>query len=175
MKFKAAELDKTAKLATGFIFILLLGFLCLTIFGLLNANSDMVKGTGLAFVIILLVIIGTYITSPSSYTIIEGNIVIKLNSSREIKIPFRETKKIEPIKEERTLKVFGNGGLFGYTGTFRARNTGLHQRWVTDRSKMILIETIHKKYIISPKDPQSFIQICHDYMPEIESSEKTSQ
>ena len=57
-----------------------------------------------------------------------------------------------------TIRTFGNGGLFGYTGYYRNAKFGTMRWFATQRKNYVLIEKINgKKIIITPDEPENFI------------------
>lgn len=55
-------------------------------------------------------------------------------------------------------RVFGNGGLFCFTGWYWCLRYGLYLSYVTHRKKLVLFKTeAGKKILTSPADPQGFV------------------
>ena len=55
------------------------------------------------------------------------------------------------------LRLWGNGGLFGYYGLFRTSRLGKCTWYVTNRSKAVVVVTDARTSLFSPDDPASFI------------------
>lgn len=58
------------------------------------------------------------------------------------------------------IRLFGSGGVFGYIGLFRYKAAGGNILfYVTDKAKMVLIETTDdRRYMISPDDLNGFLE-----------------
>jgi hypothetical protein len=58
-----------------------------------------------------------------------------------------------------SVRLFGNGGVFGGVGYFWNRTFGFFQAYVTSarKSDLVLVETDRQKIIISPRDVNAFI------------------
>jgi hypothetical protein len=103
--------------------------------------------------------ISCYLLAPASYELSDGRLTV-----------FRHlgTKQFGPVVRcsqiaERipfTLRLFGNGGLFAGTGIFWNKRYGVFRAYVTSarHSDLVLVETPTGKIIISPENPQAFVE-----------------
>lgn len=57
----------------------------------------------------------------------------------------------------RSLKLFGSGGVMSYTGIFWNRKTGRYRAFATDPSRSVVLSYPNRKVVITPDDPQRFI------------------
>lgn len=57
------------------------------------------------------------------------------------------------------IKVWGNGGLFSFSGTFRSRELGMFRMYVTDLDRLVLLTIGERKVVMSPDDPEAFIAL----------------
>lgn len=71
----------------------------------------------------------------------------------------RRVKAIETegLNVWKLLRVFGNGGLFSFSGWFRMRGRGVGRVWVTDPANLVLLETDARWVMLSPADRAGFI------------------
>jgi hypothetical protein len=56
-----------------------------------------------------------------------------------------------------TFRVFGNGGLFSFSGEFWNRKLGRFRALATDPSRAIVLRYPRRTIVITPHDPQQFI------------------
>ena len=64
----------------------------------------------------------------------------------------------EPEGLKASLRLFGNGGLFGITGWFWNRRMGRFRAYATDPGRVVLLRyTNGRKVVITPGDVQHFI------------------
>ncbi len=158
MIFKAS-LDTVAKILTIGI-TLLFGASVLLQVSIIKSG----QGAGVAFGIsTLLVIIYAvcYLLHPVQYTVTTTAIVIHRPLGK-ISIPKSEVLTITPLTSEQmkwTIRTFGVGGLFGYFGKFANSKIGNMTWYASRRNNMLLITTTsHKKIVITPDNPDLFIQ-----------------
>lgn len=57
-----------------------------------------------------------------------------------------------------SIRVFGNGGLFSFTGRYWNRRLGSYRALVTDPRKTVVLEFVDRKLVISPEDPAAFLR-----------------
>lgn len=61
----------------------------------------------------------------------------------------------------RTVRLFGNGGLFGYTGFFYNAQYGQVRMMATQLKSIVLIYTSKKQpFVITPDNNEAFIEAC---------------
>jgi len=79
---------------------------------------------------------------------------------RAIKIPLSRDSIIQPTANgfKGAIRLFGSGGLFGYTGLYWSKSVGRFSSYVTNRSHSILIDSDSKKIMISPDDVSGFME-----------------
>ena len=151
MKQKAARSDWLVLLITGLVTIVI---------GILSFKLIW-GGRWLIPLIMIGVWLYCYIYAPRSYEI-RGDFLI---------VNFRiGSKRFGPIVSCQTinlgitcLRVFGNGGLFGFTGWFWSFRYGLFVSYVTHSKKLVLLETeAGRKILTSPADPQGFVDGVND-------------
>jgi hypothetical protein len=103
----------------------------------------------------------TFLYAPLGYEINPHNISI-IRRVNSFVIPRSEILSIEPLSDDemgRAWRLFGNGGMFGYTGWFSSSKQG-RMRWFVSQRKNYIAITLqnHKKYIVSPDDVDGFMQ-----------------
>ena len=150
----SASYDKTTKLISAGIFVLLL-LLALVIPGVFMGCVG------------ALLLVATYAWSPRSYTISERSILVKrlIGTAR---IPFdgiREARIATPDDFRDCIRLLGNGGLFGYYGQFRTARLGECTWYVTNRSNTVVVVTRTGTTVFSPDDADGFLAAIHASVP----------
>ena len=152
METYSASLNIFAKIMTGFVFLL-------AIFGVgLSLFLDPWYGGLVLSVLMTITIVFTYIYSVQSYQITDEALVIKRPFSKFDKIiSFTEIESVRlPDKAEFkwTIRTAGNGGLFGYSGYFMNNKLGAFRMFASNGKNKILIvlKNEHEKIVISPDD-----------------------
>lgn len=63
----------------------------------------------------------------------------------------------DPSAMCRSLRLFGNGGLFSITGWFRNATLGRYRAFVTDPGKSVVLRSPTRVVVLSPADPLGFL------------------
>ncbi len=100
-----------------------------------------------------------YAYSPRGYAVAGGAIVVKrlIGNVRVPPADIREVRAGSPDDFTGVIRLFGNGGLFGFYGLFRTAKLGKCNWYVTDRSKTVIVVTSSRTLVLSPDDVQGFI------------------
>jgi len=149
MRTYAAKLDTISRIIT----------ICVT--GLVGITMYYAGRKGLAepwIWVVIIVLGGCYFFMPTSYAV--DNEAIEINRPiNTILIPVNEVLSAERISVSDLGFGFriGSGGFMGYLGLFRYPSIGWVRMHCTDRSRMVLIKRERKQYIISPDEPDAFV------------------
>jgi hypothetical protein len=66
--------------------------------------------------------------------------------------------EINPKAMARSIRTFGNGGLFGFTGLYWNRKLGSYRAYVTDFQFCVILRFARGVVIITPDDPKAFVR-----------------
>jgi hypothetical protein len=157
MIFKAT-LDKTSKLFTIGMPVLLIGFAIGP-----KLWSTPVNGSAaiIGSIILVFTYIITYALSPTSYEIKEDSMIIH-RPLKDVIIHRSEIVEVHQMEEgklARSMRLFGSGGLFGYFGLFWNKEFGTMTWYATRRDQaMMIITSSPKKLVITPDETDAFMQ-----------------
>jgi len=101
----------------------------------------------------------SYGYSPRGYTISEGSIVVK-RLFGDARVPLegvREARRANRDDFRGCIRLWGNGGLFGYYGLFRTSKLGRCTWYVTNRANAVVVRTEAKTALFSPDDVDGFL------------------
>ncbi|HSN21596.1 MAG TPA: PH domain-containing protein, partial [Usitatibacter sp.] len=63
----------------------------------------------------------------------------------------------DPGAMERSMRLFGNSGLFSISGLFRNRALGNYRAFVTDPRRAVVLRTASRVLVVSPAEPRAFV------------------
>lgn len=109
-------------------------------------------------------------TSPREYRLGDDNLVIS-GWLRETVVPLSGPVYVAEVDSawmRRSQRIFGNGGLFSYSGTFRHRDVGNFQMAAVRSTNPILVQTESRTVVISPNDPAGFVAAVKSRFPDKE-------
>jgi len=89
----------------------------------------------------------------------DGVKIIKGNSTELIKKEsITVVKLIDKSDLKYSIRTFGIGGFFSYSGTFTNKKLGSMTWYITQKESLVLIVTRLDKIIISPDNPIDFVK-----------------
>lgn len=104
-----------------------------------------------------------YLYSPRFFEISGNTLIIIYRFGQK---EFKPVRGCRVITEERQfgIRLWGNGGLFSATGIFWNRSNGIFHAYVTASKPegLVMVEIPGKKIVISPENPQQFVQGWQD-------------
>ncbi|MHC1628747.1 MAG: PH domain-containing protein [Candidatus Nezhaarchaeales archaeon] len=158
-EFKAPY-DRLVKAITSALIVgllaLIVGFSYLAL-----SEREVVDFIALAIVIVIVIptLIVPYLYSPRAFGITAKGVLVK-RPLKSFLIPYEDIASVKRVSWTwKGIRLFASGGLYGYFGLFQISGLGRAWMYVTNRDKMLLIETKRGvKYIISPSDPELFME-----------------
>ena len=66
--------------------------------------------------------------------------------------------QVEPEAMRWSIRTFGNGGLFAFTGWFRNTTLGAYRAFVTDPHRTVVLHFTGRTVVVSPSTPEEFVR-----------------
>jgi hypothetical protein len=142
----SAPYDSTTKVISAVVLVL---FLAIVV-----ATHSVVAGCPP-----VLIFVAVYAWSPKGYAISERSVVVN-RLIGNLRVPLdgiREVRAATADDFRGCLRLFGNGGLFGYYGLFRTSKLGKSTWYVTNRGNAVVVIAGAKTALFSPDDVDGFI------------------
>lgn len=74
----------------------------------------------------------------------------------------------DPGAIRRCLRVFGNGGLYSFTGIYQNRELGRFRMFATDPKRPVILSLPNRVVVVTPAEPEAFIRHLLMYLPGVE-------
>jgi hypothetical protein len=68
-----------------------------------------------------------------------------------------QSVEYRPDAMSHSLRTWGNGGLFSFTGHFRNSDLGAYRAFVTDLEHTVVLTFPDRKIVLSPENPGEFV------------------
>ena len=110
----------------------------------------------------------TYAYSPKGYTVEHRSIVVRrrLVGPKSISLEgIREVRTADPGELRGAIRLWGNGGLFGYYGLFRTPKLGKSRWYLTTRRNAVVVVTESQTALFSPDDVEGFLATVAEAAP----------
>lgn len=63
----------------------------------------------------------------------------------------------DPAAMKGSIRLFGNGGLFSFTGWFSNRHLGRYRAFATDPARAVVLELGERKIVVTPEHTRAFL------------------
>lgn len=91
------------------------------------------------------------------YRIADGELEIqRLGWTTRVSLDGLQSVEVDPRAMERSLRTFGNGGLFCIAGRFRNARLGPYRAWATDPGRAVVLRFPGRTLVVTPDRPQAF-------------------
>ncbi len=125
---------------------------------------------GLAVALILpAVLVGSLLFMVTGYEVEGTELYVKrLLSSTRIPLEGLGRVWIEPAVCKDTIRVFGNCGLFSFSGWFYSRRLGRYRLFATNLSRSVVLVLPARVVVITPAEPETFIEHVRQSLPRVQ-------
>ncbi|RKX32747.1 MAG: hypothetical protein DRP71_11615 [Verrucomicrobia bacterium] len=81
-----------------------------------------------------------------------------------VRLPIAALKSVEKAPElmNRSVRTFGNGGLFGFYGRFWKPGLGKFTAYVTNPENTVVLKSDDRMIALSPDQPRAFVQALRE-------------
>jgi hypothetical protein len=127
-------------------------------------------GIGVALVPVA-ILLGAIFFMVSGYAI-EGNdlFVERLFTSTRLSLAGLDRAWIEPAVCKGSLRIYGNGGLFSFSGLFYSKRLGRYRLFATDFSHAVVLIFPDRTVVITPVTPHAFIEFLRHRFPNLDTT-----
>ena len=72
-----------------------------------------------------------------------------------------QSAQFEPNAMRWSIRTFGNGGFFSFSGFYRNKLLGAYRAFVTDRNRTVVLRYSGRTVVVSPSSPEEF---AHEFV-----------
>jgi hypothetical protein len=117
---------------------------------------------GMRFLPVLIFLVMNLVMAPFlvlGYEVSAGEISIRrLGWVKRIPLTGISSVTCDPLGLRGATKIIGNDGYLAMIGWFKSKKMGFFRAFVTDGSRVVILKWPDKTILISPDDPETFIQ-----------------
>ncbi len=116
--------------------------------------------------VFLLVVVGSLLFVVTGYHL-EGTSLLVHRPLWQSRIDLRGLERVwhDPAAMRRSLRLFGNGGLFSITGLYRNSTLGTYRAFVTDPARAVVLRSPARVVVVSPASPLEFVSHVATLVP----------
>ncbi|PPS43990.1 PH domain-containing protein [Chroococcidiopsis sp. TS-821] len=106
--------------------------------------------------------------SIRGYVITDNTLYIqRLGWNTKVDLQNLITAEVDPQAMRNSIRKWGNGGLFSFSGKFYNRRLGNYEAYATDLSKAVILKLRDRTVVVTPDDPEKF---AHQVLAAFDSS-----
>ena len=106
----------------------------------------------------LLTLMGSAAFMVRGYVLTDSSLSIKrLGWEKRLELSRLNSATVDPDALQGSLRLFGNGEFFSFTGLYRNKNLGIYRVYATDAKKAVVLRFADKTVVITPDDPEEFV------------------
>lgn len=106
----------------------------------------------------LTIVCGGALFTIRGYTVSADAILVhRLFWTTRLPLAGLQSAEFEPDAMRRSIRTFGNGGLFSFTGFFRNKALGTYLDFVTDPHQTVVLHFPNRTVLVSPSAPAEFV------------------
>jgi len=157
-------IEKTFEAPWGTMLKVISAVVTLVLLGIFGgiAVSDRISNRVTALLYIAIPILTIFISllfTVRGYVIIGNSLLIRrLLWNTDINISMLESAEFDPKAMSGSIRTFGNGGLYGFSGKYRSGKLGSFKAYVTDFKNCVIIRTAEQTIVVSPLNPEYFVE-----------------
>jgi hypothetical protein len=138
------------------IISLLFTFLCVGIaIGVIWSGRGMLPWMALPP---LVIVCGGALFTIRGYTVTSDAILVhRLFWTTRVPLAGLQSARFEPDAMRWSIRTFGNGGVFSFTGFFRNKALGAYRAFVTDPHRTVVLHFPTRTVVVSPSTPEEFV------------------
>jgi hypothetical protein len=107
----------------------------------------------------LAIVIGSVPFTIRGYSLTSQAIMVhRLFWTTQLPIIGLQSVQFDPNAMRGSIRTFGNGGMFSFTGFFRNRLLGSYRAFVTDPHQTVVLHYVNRTIVISPATPGEFVR-----------------
>jgi hypothetical protein len=148
--FDIAPLEPGARFITILATVISLGIPVLMV---ASGAPAFVIGLGCA---LLAILVYSFAASPTGFAVGSGQLAVTRRVLGPLLFPLASLAAARPTAMPRSWRLWGNGGAFGFWGTFRNKDWGNYKVYGTDHRKGVLLEWPGFKLFVTPADREGF-------------------
>lgn len=107
----------------------------------------------------LAIVLGSAPFTIRGYTVTPDVLLVhRLFWTTRLSLAGLESAQVEPEAMRGSIRTFGNGGLFSFTGFYYNRLLGAYRAFVTDPRQAVVLRFPKRKVVVSPGAPEEFVR-----------------
>ena len=124
------------------------------------APAGFTHSFGLAVALVFPAIIFASLLFVVAGYVLDGEDLLVTRLFWSTRVPLSGLRRVyaDPMVCKGSWRVFGNGGLFSFTGLYRNKTLGMYRLFATDISRAVVLVLPRRTIVVTPKSPEDFVR-----------------
>ncbi|AQQ09955.1 hypothetical protein L21SP3_01776 [Sedimentisphaera cyanobacteriorum] len=150
-----APWSKSLKFMTGVFAVILAG---IALIGIFTASETALEGAVSMTAIPLAILLISALFTIRGYVLTKNTLIIRrLVWNTRLDLTGLISAEAKPKAMSKSIRTFGNGGLFCFAGAFHNKALGSYRAFVTDTSRTVVLKFANRTVVVSPDKPEEFV------------------
>lgn len=115
----------------------------------------------------LIILIISVFFMVRGYQLLPGVLVIRrLGWRSTVDLRGLISVEVDPQALCGSIRLFGNGGMFSFTGIFRNKKLGVYRVFANNLRNIVVLRLSGRVVVISPDQPEEFVRNIKQYAPQ---------
>ena len=107
----------------------------------------------------LAIVFGGLLFMIRGYTVTSDELLVhRLLWTTRLPLADLLSAQVEPRAMRWSVRTFGNGGLFSFSGWYYNRLLGRYRAFVTDPNRAVVLRLGRRRVVVSPSEPEAFVE-----------------
>ncbi|HCR31737.1 MAG TPA: hypothetical protein DIV79_17170 [Opitutae bacterium] len=152
-----APWGRSLKLATGLCLVIVFGIFLIGI--LVEPKNVAYWRIGMLWIPGGLLIV-SFFFSIRNYQLLESTLLIqRIGWKSTIDLTDLKSVQVDPTAMSKSIRLFGNGGLFCFAGIFRNNKLGRYRALATSPKNSVILRFPNRTVVVTPEDPDGFAEM----------------
>ena len=127
------------------------------VFALANNTANTIAAKLVLVLLPLGIFIGCALFLIRGYIISNDTLFVQRSFwNNAIDLSTLESVDVNPHAMEKSIRTFGNGGLFSFSGRYRNKQLGLYRAFATKLDNSVVLKFSDQTIVVTPDQPQRF-------------------
>ncbi|MFI2810665.1 MULTISPECIES: PH domain-containing protein [Microbulbifer] len=95
---------------------------------------------------------------------LKGDAIYVIRPLWKTRLPLDGLQQVvaDPGAMQGSIRIFGNGGLFGYIGLFQNKHIGRYRAFATDQAKAVILRFPERTLVVTPGRPEKLVALLQE-------------
>jgi len=143
------------KVMTGLSLVVLIGIPILGAFT--GSESNTTRFFGMVILPLLILVIASFFLIRGYVLTNTALLIQRLGWNSTLDLTTLISAEADQDAMAKSIRTFGNGGLFCFAGAFRNKKLGPYRAFATDPKRAVVLKFINRAVVITPDKPEEFV------------------